>query len=97
MEMQAENYWKPVPACLEEGEAPETAVIREVEEETGYKISDVQKVCEAFTSPGAFSERVFFYVAPYTDGQKVAAGGGLEEEGEEVKVIEMAFGMHCKK
>jgi nudix-type nucleoside diphosphatase (YffH/AdpP family) len=76
---------------LEEGETPETAVIREVEEETGYKISNVQKVCEAFTSPGAFSERVFFYVAPYTDGQKVAAGGGLEEEGEEVKVIEMDF------
>jgi nudix-type nucleoside diphosphatase (YffH/AdpP family) len=90
-EMQAVNYWRHVPVCLKKVRRRKQAVIREVEEETGYKISNVQKVCEAFTSPGAFSERVFFYVAPYTDGQKVAAGGGLEEEGEEVKIIEMDF------
>ncbi len=82
---------------LEDGEAPETAVIREAEEETGYKIHDVQKVCEAFTSPGAYAERVHFYVAPYKAEQKESAGGGLEEEGEEVKVIEMPFSEALKK
>ncbi len=76
---------------LEDGEAPETAVIREVEEETGYRITGVQKVCSAYSSPGAYTELVHYYVADYVEEQKVAEGGGLAEEGEEVTVLEMSF------
>jgi GDP-mannose pyrophosphatase NudK len=76
---------------LEEGEDPNETIIREVEEETGYVIKEVKKVFEAYTSPGAFTELVHYYIAPYTKEQKQAAGGGLEEEGEEVKVLELSF------
>jgi GDP-mannose pyrophosphatase NudK len=76
---------------LEEGEAPEKTIIREIEEETGYRVEKVQKVYEAYSSGGAFTELIHFYVAPFGRHQKAAKGGGLEEEGEEIKVMEIPF------
>jgi GDP-mannose pyrophosphatase NudK len=80
------------PAGLLEGnESPEDAMLREIKEETGYAVSSVQKIFEAYTSAGSLTERVYFYVAPYSKEQKVAKGGGLEEEGEELDVIELSL------
>lgn len=76
---------------LEEGEQPDAAMIREIKEETGYELSEVHKLFDAYSSPGAYAELVHYYLAPYTESQKVSAGGGLEEEGEEVKVVELSF------
>jgi nudix-type nucleoside diphosphatase (YffH/AdpP family) len=76
---------------LEKDEAPEKGMLREIEEETGYAVPELQKVYEAYTSAGSLAELVHFYVAPYTKEQKVAKGGGLEEEGEELKVMELPF------
>lgn len=74
---------------LEENESPEEAMLREIKEETGYEVTAVEKVFEAYTSAGSLTERVYFYIAPYSQEQKVAKGGGLEEEGEELDVIEL--------
>lgn len=80
------------PAGLLEGdEDPAKGMIREIEEETGYEIPEVQKIYEAYTSAGVLTELVHFYVAHYTTKQKVSEGGGLEEEGEELKVMEVPF------
>jgi GDP-mannose pyrophosphatase NudK len=80
------------PAGLLDGnEPPEEAVIREIREETGYEIPSVQKVYEAYSSAGSVTELIYYYVAPYSKEQKVGMGGGLEEEGEEVQVVEMPF------
>ncbi|HYO22462.1 MAG TPA: NUDIX domain-containing protein [Flavisolibacter sp.] len=76
---------------LEKDEAPEKGMLREIKEETGYAIPELQKVYEAYTSAGSLSELLHFYVAPYSKEQKVAKGGGLEEEGEELKVMELPF------
>ena len=76
---------------LNEGEAPEAAIIREIKEETGYAIAEVTKVLEVYSSPGAYTEKLYLFVAPYTPQQKVTKGGGLEEEGEEVTVMEIPF------
>ncbi|RYZ27616.1 MAG: NUDIX domain-containing protein [Chitinophagaceae bacterium] len=76
---------------LEENESPEEAMLREIKEETGYAVPSVQKIFEAYTSAGSLTERVYFYTAPYSKEQKVARGGGLEEEGEELDVIEMSL------
>lgn len=72
-------------------DTPEVAVKKEIKEETGYEVSKVQKVFEAFTSPGAFTEKIHFFVAEYAAENKVSEGGGLMEEGEEVEVLEMEF------
>lgn len=74
-----------------EDESPEEAIRREAEEETGYKIDNIKKIFQAYMTPGAVSELVHFFTAPYNDHSRISAGGGLEEEQEEVEVVEVGF------
>ncbi len=76
---------------IDEGELPETCVIREAEEELGYKISDLKAVSTVFLSPGIVRERVHLFIAQYKDSDKTDNGGGLEVEGEEIEVLEIPF------
>lgn len=68
----------------------EDCIRRETEEETGYRISEVQKVFEAYMSPGSVTEILHFFVAEYTSSQQVDAGGGVAEE-EDIEVLELNF------
>ncbi len=79
------------PAGLLDDMAPEKRIIEEAEEETGFKISKVEKIYEGFACPGALTQKVHFFIGEYKDNDKVSDGGGLEEEGEEIEVIEMPF------
>ncbi|MEP6749943.1 MAG: GDP-mannose pyrophosphatase NudK [Bacteroidota bacterium] len=69
----------------------EDCIRRETEEETGYKISDVRKIFEAYMSPGSVTEILHFFVAAYTSSMKVSEGGGLEQEQENIEVLELPF------
>ena len=69
-------------AGLLDGDDPETCVLKEAEEESGFRPKKAKKVFEAYMSPGAVTEIVHFYVAEYTDEDRVSAGGGLAEEQE---------------
>ena len=66
----------------------ETCIRRETEEETGFRVSQVRKVFEAFMSPGSVTEILYFFVGEYADGDQVGAGGGLEDDGEDIEVLE---------
>jgi nudix-type nucleoside diphosphatase (YffH/AdpP family) len=70
---------------------PEQCIIRETEEETGYRIKSVQKIMEAYMSPGAITEILHLFIGEYDASMKVHDGGGLEHEQEEIEVIEMIF------
>lgn len=70
---------------------PEECIRRETEEETGYKISQVEKVFEAYMSPGSVTEILYFFVAEYTKEMKVSDGGGIDEEHENIEVLELDF------
>lgn len=74
-----------------EVENPEECVIREAEEETGYRIPSAQKVFEAYMSPGAVTEILYFFVAGYSAAMKVSEGGGLASEHENIEVLELPF------
>ena len=80
-----------IEACagLLDQDDPDTAIRREVEEETGYRLSQVTKVFEAYMSPGSVTEKLFFYIAEYNDDTRLNNGGGVEEE--EIDVLEMPF------
>lgn len=80
-----------VEACagLLDGEDPETCIRREAEEETGYRVRQPRKVFEAYMSPGSVTEKLHFFVAEYEPSDRVLAGGGMQEEGEDIEVIEM--------
>lgn len=77
--------------AIDKNEAPEVCIIREVEEEVGYKIKSAKKVMECYTSPGAVTEKMFLFVAEYSDAMKINEGGGLEIEDEEIEVLEIPF------
>jgi nudix-type nucleoside diphosphatase (YffH/AdpP family) len=76
---------------LEAGENPKDSIIREIREETGYDVPDVQQVMAVYSSAGALTELIYLFVGEYLKEQKVSDGGGLEEEGEEILVREMPF------
>jgi nudix-type nucleoside diphosphatase (YffH/AdpP family) len=74
-------------AGLLDNDHPDTAIIRETEEETGYRLTAVEKVMEAYMSPGSVTERLYFYLAEYSPNTERLAGGGVEEE--EIEVLEL--------
>lgn len=78
-------------AGLLDQDHPEQCIIRETEEETGYRIKSVQKIMETYMSPGAITEILHLFVGEYDASMKVNEGGGLEHEQEEIEVIEMPF------
>lgn len=69
----------------------ESRIKAEAEEETGFRLANVQKVLEAFMSPGSVTEKLHFFIAEYTARDKVSTGGGLASEGEDIEVLEMGF------
>jgi nudix-type nucleoside diphosphatase (YffH/AdpP family) len=75
---------------IDEGELPEQAIVREVEEETGFRISEIQRVAEGFMTPASVTEYVYFFIGFYASNMKVNEGGGKEEEGEDIELIEIS-------
>jgi nudix-type nucleoside diphosphatase (YffH/AdpP family) len=76
------------PAGLLDRATPEERIKAEVEEETGYRVTDVRQVFEAFMSPGSVTERLHFFVGAYSLDNEVSEGGGNVEEGEDIERLE---------
>lgn len=67
----------------------EDCIRRETEEETGYKITELRKIFEAYMSPGSVTEILYFFIAEYAREMKVNDGGGVEHEEENIEVLEL--------
>jgi nudix-type nucleoside diphosphatase (YffH/AdpP family) len=80
-----------IEACagLLDNDNPEDCIRRETEEETGFKISTVRKIFEAYMSPGSVTELLYFFVAEYTSLMKATDGGGIAHEQEDIEVLEI--------
>lgn len=79
------------PAGLLDADDPVTAIRREAEEETGYRVAHVEEVLAPIMSPGSVTERLHLFVGEYTAADRVSAGGGHASEGEDIEVIEVAL------
>jgi nudix-type nucleoside diphosphatase (YffH/AdpP family) len=79
------------PAGLLEAASPEDRIRAETEEETGYRIHDVEKIFEAFMSPGSVTEKLHFFVGRYSPSDRVSVGGGNVEEGEDIETFEVSI------
>ncbi|HAC67436.1 NUDIX domain-containing protein [Pseudomonas sp. JBR1] len=79
------------PAGLLDAAAPEARIKAEVEEETGYRLDNVQHLFDAFMSPGSVTELLHFFAGEYQADQRIAEGGGLHEEGEDIELLELPF------
>ena len=76
-------------AGLLDDDAPGVAIRREATEELGVDVRELRHVFDLYMSPGSVTERVHFYVAAYGPADRVAPGGGLAEEGEDIEVLEI--------
>lgn len=78
-------------AGLLDNASPEQRIRAEAEEETGYFVQNVRKVFEAYMSPGSVTEKLHFFIGEYDALARMHQGGGLEDEGEDVEVLEMTL------
>ncbi|CAI0765408.1 NUDIX domain-containing protein [Serratia entomophila] len=76
-------------AGLLDNASAEERIRAEVEEETGYSVQNVQKVFEAYMSPGSVTEKLHFFVGEYRAADRINGGGGVEAEGEDLEVLEL--------
>ena len=61
---------------------------RELEEETGYVVSELAQLYDVYMSPGSVTERVDLLPRHLPRHAKTSAGGGHEAEGEHIEVLE---------
>jgi len=54
-------------------------------------VGHVEKIYAAFMSPGSVTERIHFFLGEYQPEDRVGMGGGIEEEGEDIEVLELGF------
>jgi nudix-type nucleoside diphosphatase (YffH/AdpP family) len=91
--LNGNNSGMMIEACagLLDQDSPEKCIMRETEEETGYRIKQVEKIMETYMSPGAVTEILHLFIGEYDETMKINEGGGLESEQENIDVIEMLF------
>jgi nudix-type nucleoside diphosphatase (YffH/AdpP family) len=70
---------------------PESRIKAEAEEETGFTVSRVEKIFEAYMSPGSVTEKLYFYLAEYHPQDQTGNGGGIKSEGEDIDVLEVTL------
>lgn len=71
--------------------SPQERIKAEAQEETGFRVSHVEKVFEAYMSPGSVTEKLYFFIAEYSERDRSSNGGGVKEEGEDIEVLEWPF------
>jgi GDP-mannose pyrophosphatase NudK len=71
-----------------EGEDAERRIVKEAEEETGFLVQKPRRIFEAYMSPGCFAEKLTFFVAEYRPSQRTSKGGGRDDEGEDIEILE---------
>ena len=71
-----------------DGATAEERIRKEIEEELGYRIVEVERLFELYVSPASIMEKIFFFTCSYSPAQRVSGGGGLKGEGEDIEVVE---------
>lgn len=71
---------------IEPGHSPEETAARELEEELGYRATELRKLGEFLVAPGYCEERLFVYLATGLEGSEQ----NLDDD-EEIEVVRMPF------
>jgi GDP-mannose pyrophosphatase NudK len=71
-----------------EGQQANVRMIKEIEEELGFKIDRLEELFELYASPASLMEKITFFTCAYSPADKISDGGGLAEEGEDIEVME---------
>jgi nudix-type nucleoside diphosphatase (YffH/AdpP family) len=77
------------PAGLTDETDPAETARRELWEETGLQVSDVEALGCVWTMPGISTERMDLFLARYSKADRLGPGGGLQSENENITVEEI--------
>lgn len=83
------QHSREAPAGVLEGEDPVACARREVFEECGLNLRELEHVSRCWTMPGVSTEQMDMYLAAYDKEDQVSPGGGLAEEHERIMVMEV--------
>jgi nudix-type nucleoside diphosphatase (YffH/AdpP family) len=72
-------------------ETPVEAMRREIMEEIGFRVVELTHITTMYPSPGGSSERITIYYTEVVNTDRIAAGGGLASEGEDIQIVEVAL------
>jgi nudix-type nucleoside diphosphatase (YffH/AdpP family) len=82
----------PIEVCagmIDAGEQAIEAAAREMEEELGFRPTNLTQIASCYSSPGVLAEKVNYFIADYDGRQGVGTNGGLAEEGEDIEILEV--------
>ena len=74
---------------IDPGEDAQACARREAMEELGVRLGALEPLGRTYTAPGASSETISLYLAPYAAADRTEAGGGVAGENEEIEVLEL--------
>jgi nudix-type nucleoside diphosphatase (YffH/AdpP family) len=77
------------PAGILDSDDPAACARREAMEEAGLELADLVALGKVYPMPGISTERIHLFLAEYDVASRVAEGGGLAEENEEIEIVEM--------
>ncbi|MBD3223701.1 MAG: NUDIX domain-containing protein [Caldithrix sp.] len=86
-----QNGWiDEIVAGVVEGDNAVSCAYRECIEEAGYEIKDLQEIATIYSSPGITTERIHVFIGYCDQKDKKHAGGGVESENEDIKLVELS-------
>lgn len=96
--IESDNPWvvELVAGMVEDGESPEDVARREVEEECGADVGDLQFIADFYSSVGGSSETTSLYYS-VVDASKFEGVHGLGSENEDIRVVKMNAGEFVDK
>ena len=77
------------PAGIIDDGSPEENARREVLEETGIRLHELEHVGTTYSCAGISTEQIHLFIAPYQLADRKTKGGGAEGEHENIKVLEI--------
>ena len=77
-----------IPAGILDGPNPEEDARREVVEEVGLHLRQIEKISTVWSMAGISTERIHLFLATYSAADEQDEGGGLAEEHEDITKLE---------
>jgi nudix-type nucleoside diphosphatase (YffH/AdpP family) len=77
------------PAGLLDEDDPAAGARREALEEVGVRLSVLEPVASVWSMPGISTERMHLFLAAFSPADRIAEGGGLAHEHENITVVEV--------
>lgn len=74
---------------IENSETGQQSIKREIQEEIGYEVKNVELIGDYYLSPGGTTEKIYIYFSEVRSTQKTLEGGGKLEESEDIETVKI--------